>query len=71
MPRSYYSSRAYSGYGPKTTGGASLWASSTRRMVKMMVRLIIILSTAVMGAVNDILGTTRCLHEGFRLFKAA
>ena len=28
MPRSYYSSRVYSGYRPKTIGGTSLWASS-------------------------------------------
>ena len=28
MPRSYYSSRAYSGYRPKTIGGTSLWALS-------------------------------------------
>ena len=27
MPRSYYSSCAYSGYRPKTIGGTSLWAS--------------------------------------------
>ena len=28
MPRSYYSSRAYSGSGPKTIGGTSFWALS-------------------------------------------